>query len=188
MRRPGRFQWLVVLMCAASVVLVAGGTARAQDVPTVSDPTVSGSTVVERIAKFREETWRWQRLMRRPRTPYYGYPERWTSEVFRQWALEVWRGRALRMRAAAGSPPRLSAWLCIHRREGPWTANTGNGYYGGLQMDLTFQRMYGLYLLRSKGRAHRWTPTEQIWIAVRAYRSGRGFYPWPNAARACGLI
>ncbi|MDQ3670148.1 MAG: hypothetical protein M3377_07725, partial [Actinomycetota bacterium] len=63
MRRPGRFLWLVVLMCAASVALVAGGTARAQDVPTVSDPTVSGSTVLERIAKFREETWRWQRLM-----------------------------------------------------------------------------------------------------------------------------
>jgi hypothetical protein len=25
-------------------------------------------------------------------------------------------------------------------------------------------------------------------VAERAYRSGRGFYPWPNSARACGLI
>jgi hypothetical protein len=25
-------------------------------------------------------------------------------------------------------------------------------------------------------------------VAERAYRSGRGFYPWPNTARACGLI
>jgi hypothetical protein len=27
-----------------------------------------------------------------------------------------------------------------------------------------------------------------MWVAERAYRSGRGFYPWPNTARACGLI
>src|SRR4051812_14293335 len=32
----------------------------------------------------------------------------------------------------------LSAWLCIHSGEGSWTANTGNGYYGGLQMDYSF--------------------------------------------------
>ena len=28
----------------------------------------------------------------------------------------------------------LAGWLCIHAREGAWNANTGNGYYGGLQM------------------------------------------------------
>ncbi len=65
---------------------------------------------------------------------------------------------------------------------------TGNGYYGGLQMDIEFQRMYGADLLRRKGTADRWTPIEQIWVAERAYRSGRGFYPWPNTARSCGLI
>jgi len=36
---------------------------------------------------------------------------------------------------AVGSPS--AAWLaqarCVHLREGPWTANTGNGYFGGLQ-------------------------------------------------------
>ena len=55
-------------------------------------------------------------------------------------------------------------------------------------MDLTFQRLYGSYLLRRKGTADRWTPVEQMWVAWRAYHSGRGFYPWPNTARACGLI
>lgn len=84
--------------------------------------------------------------------------------------------------------PRLSAWVCIHNYEGAWNANTGNSYYGGLQMDLGFQNTYGPELLRSKGTADHWTPAEQIMVADRAYESGRGFYPWPNTARYCGLI
>lgn len=84
--------------------------------------------------------------------------------------------------------PRLSAWVCIHNYEGAWNANTGNGYYGGLQMDLGFQGTYGPELLRAKGTANNWTPAEQIMVADRAYDSGRGFYPWPNTARTCGLI
>ena len=35
------------------------------------------------------------------------------------------------------------AFLCIHSYEGGWTSNTGNGYYGGLQMDWGFMRTYG---------------------------------------------
>ena len=31
-------------------------------------------------------------------------------------------------------------WRCIHEHEGAWNANTGNGYYGGLQMTLWFQQ------------------------------------------------
>ena len=83
-------------------------------------------------------------------------------------------------------------WLCIHRYERHpgqgWATRTGNGYYGGLQMDISFQRAYGGELLRRKGTANRWTAAEQMWVAERAYRSGRGFYPWPNTARYCGLI
>ena len=76
---------------------------------------------------------------------------------------------------------------CIQRFEGAW--NDPNApYYGGLQMDMHFQRLYGGYLLRRKGTADRWSPLEQMWFAWRAHRSGRGFYPWPNTARACGLI
>jgi Transglycosylase-like domain len=82
----------------------------------------------------------------------------------------------------------LSAWLCIHAGEGAWNANTGNGYYGGLQMDYGFMSTYGGHLLRSKGTADNWTPAEQMMVAERAHDSGRGFYPWPNTARKCGLI
>jgi hypothetical protein len=28
----------------------------------------------------------------------------------------------------------VQGWLCIHSKEGAWDAQTGNGYYGGLQM------------------------------------------------------
>ncbi|HET7648740.1 MAG TPA: hypothetical protein VFK17_09220 [Gaiellaceae bacterium] len=80
------------------------------------------------------------------------------------------------------------AFLCIHRYEGAWNANTGNGYYGGLQMDVGFQSRYGAEYLRRWGTADNWPTWAQLHAAVRAYRSGRGFYPWPNTARVCGLV
>lgn len=95
-----------------------------------------------------------------------------------------WHWRASRQFA---SPPHKSAWLCIHSYEGSWTDPNGP-YYGGLQMDLSFQRAYGAHLLQRKGTADHWTPLEQMWVAERAHRAGRGFYPWPNSARYCGLI
>jgi hypothetical protein len=36
------------------------------------------------------------------------------------------------------------------------------------------------------GLANTWTPAEQIVVAERAYRK-RGFAPWPNTSRACGV-
>jgi hypothetical protein len=100
----------------------------------------------------------------------------------------IWRRRAVavRRRFAIG-PPHRSAWLCLHRYEGSWR-DDGAPYYGGLQMDIGFQQHYGRVLLRTKGTANHWTPLEQMWIAEKAYRAGRGFYPWPNTARYCGLI
>ena len=77
-------------------------------------------------------------------------------------------------------------FACIHQYEGSWTADTGNGYYGGLQMDRQFQRTYGARLYSSKGTADHWTAAEQISVAIVAYAS-RGFSPWPNTRRPCGL-
>jgi hypothetical protein len=81
-----------------------------------------------------------------------------------------------------------SAFLCIHHYEGAWDSNTGNGYYGGLQMDRRFQSLYGAEYMAKWGTADNWPAWAQLRAAVRAYRAGRGFYPWPNTARACGLI
>lgn len=98
--------------------------------------------------------------------------------------------------AVRGSLGNVSNWNCIHSHErgaAGWATNTGNGYYGGLQMDYDFMSTYGAELLRAKGTADKWTPAEQMIVAQRAHdgyggHAGRGYYPWPNTARACGLI
>ncbi|MBA2615752.1 MAG: transglycosylase family protein [Actinobacteria bacterium] len=168
---------------AAVLSLFAAFAAEAPAAPvTAEDPTI------ERIQALRKATWRWQRLMRVSLTPANYRAEASPSASFRAWVLEHWREEARNARHAGLNPPRLGSWLCIHRHEGPWKANTGNGYYGGLQMDRAFQRAWGADLLRRKGAANRWLPIEQIWVAERAYRSGLGFRPWPNTARYCGLL
>lgn len=201
-----------VLAALLATALMGAGTAAAQETdtttteptttetePTETTPAPTSTTTTDRyraerlrilrkIRALRRETWRWQRLMRVPLTRPTRAAERSESLAFQRWVLRSWRQKAGRMRWRAHHPRRLEAWLCIHRHEGPWNANTGNGYYGGLQMDVQFQRTYGADVVRRKGLAHRWGYLEQIWVAERAYRSGRGFYPWPNTARYCGLI
>jgi hypothetical protein len=138
-----------------------------------------------RIERLRTETWYWQRLMGvRPS----GVRVRTLAAVSvkRMRLLEgLWRRRLRTASRNAHNPPQLSAWLCIHRYEGRWD-DSGAPYYGGLQMSYPFQQTYGGWLLREKGTADHWSPLEQIWTAVRAHRT-RGFTPWPNTARACGL-
>jgi hypothetical protein len=168
-------------------VLVLAFSALAGEAPAATTEP-SRAEVIEKVRTARVATWRWQRLMGVRRTPYYRGAELATTAAGRLEVLRRWRERAAMVRRRAYDPPHLRAWLCIHRHEGPWNANTGNGYYGGLQMDRTFQRQYAPRFVRRKGLAHRWKPIEQIWVAERARRSGRGFYPWPNAARMCGLI
>jgi hypothetical protein len=144
------------------------------------------TTLLEQIRKHRDETWRWQRVMGRSLTPT-SYAERHASVRYRVWIRDVWRRRTVKARRRAHRPPHLRAWLCIHRHEGRWR-DPDALYYGGLQMDLAFQRTYGLRLLRRKGTADHWTPLEQMWVAEKALRAGRGFHPWPVSARRCGLL
>ena len=178
-------------------LLVAGALAApaAADTPphVASTPDAGTRTAkVEQIVEFRAETWRWQTLMRTPRTPAAFSERRFTDADYLEWVRDLWRRRAAQAERLAANPPHRKQWLCIHRyerdpRQG-WRTRTGNGYYGGLQMDLDFQRAYAPAFLRRKGTADSWTPVEQMWVAERAYRSGRGFRPWPNTARYCGLL
>lgn len=97
-------------------------------------------------------------------------------------------GKAQSAHSAGLSPTALlRAFNCIHRYEGDWNANTGNNYYGGLQMDMNFQQTYGADYLRAWGTANLWPPMVQIAVAIRAYLSGRGFNPWPVSSRLCGV-
>ncbi|MGD9573255.1 MAG: transglycosylase family protein [Thermoleophilia bacterium] len=85
--------------------------------------------------------------------------------------------------------PHYDELMCIaeHESHGTWDINTGNGYYGGLQMDRTFQQTYSPGLYARKGTADNWTQEEQMRTAEKAI-VGRGFSPWPNTARMCGLL
>jgi hypothetical protein len=110
--------------------------------------------------------------------------------------LRLWQRRSALAALAVSEhrfEPQIPAWLndsflCIHHYEGAWNSNTGNGYYGGLQMDMRFQASYGADFLRRWGTADAWPVWAQLQTAARAYQSGRGFSPWPNTAQACGLI
>jgi hypothetical protein len=147
----------------------------------------SEAGLVRQIHHYRRVTWRWQAVMGVGRTPASGSSLKDPSRKYKVWVRNLWKHRAKRARRLAAHPPHKPGWLCIHRSEGAWD-DPGAPYYGGLQMDIGFQRHYGPHLLRSKGTADHWSPLEQMWVAERAHRSGRGYYPWANTARACGLI
>jgi hypothetical protein len=180
--------------CALGVALACAATLRAEptpeppaetttpEPPAETEPQRDQREIQRQIDRYRHETWRWQRTMGRKLTRKLKDPP---VDVHAK--IAVWQRVALKTRKRAQNPPHKRQWLCIHRFEGAWN-DPNPPYYGGLQMDLGFQRAYGGGLLSSKGTANRWTPLEQMWAAERAHRAGRGFYPWPNTARYCGLI
>ncbi len=65
---------------------------------------------------------------------------------------------------------------------GNWAANTGNGYYGGLQFSLGTWRAYGGAGLPSS--ASRLT---QIAIATKVRNASGGYGAWPACSQALGL-
>lgn len=138
------------------------------------------------IVTMREKTWEAQDRAGERRWPTR-YLERHGSERYLNHLARMWRHRLKAVPSLPALPPHYSAWMCIHRYEGSWT-DGGAPYWGGLQMDLAFQRAYAPSLLERKGTADHWTPLEQMWVAENAYSSGRGFSPWPNTARYCGLL
>lgn len=146
------------VVCLAVVASTTAGTLAD---PSPAAPSGEGlfapgrTYLVPLIDHWRSETWRWQRLMGKPRTPSSFSPRTSRNLPYRQWVLQLWKKRAQRARELASSPPRLRNWLCIfrherHPRQG-WRTNTGNGFYGGLQMNIAFQRRYASWLLRQKG-------------------------------------
>jgi hypothetical protein len=172
-------------MCLGFGALTLTHQASAGGKTTKVVPSDGG--LARQIRHYRLQTWRWQSVMGVRRTPAKRAALRHPSRTYKRWVRDLWKRRAIRAHRRAHRPPHKAGWLCIHRHEGPW--NDPNApYYGGLQMDIGFQRTYGGRLLRTKGTADRWTPLEQMWVAEKAHRSGRGYYPWPNTARYCGLI
>ena len=69
-----------------------------------------------------------------------------------------------------------SVWDKIAQCEsgGNWAANTGNGYYGGLQFDLQTWHSYG-----GTGYPNEHTREEQIAIAEKVRQANGGYSAWP---------
>ena len=147
----------------------------------------------------REQAWHWQdiSLVQRTKTSYS--ENKAHSRPYLRWLSHTWNKRRGLAKRYAQNPPHYNEWMCIHGYEGAW--NDPNApYYGGLQMDISFQRAHGWDALQRWGTADNWNPLTQMWVAERAYRglefnngtlyqgSARGFYPWPNTARYCGLL
>jgi len=172
----------LALATASTTAFGAGNTTAQQEVGKRAALAYYGAEIV----RFRKQAWHWQHVMGMPLTQ----PPRRTLADLTPRAAEntaaLWRRRSDRLYAQAQRPPHLHQFLCIHHFEGSWT-DTGAPYWGGLQMDRSFQASYGGWLYRTKGTANNWSPLEQIWTAERALHS-RGYWPWPNTARYCGLL
>jgi len=91
--------------------------------------------------------------------------------------------------AYAHRRPIIDGLKCIHTYEGAWNAVSATvpTYYGGLQMEASFEEAYGADVLAYRGgHANTWSRHDQLMVGVRGYRV-RGYTPWPAAAAACGL-
>jgi hypothetical protein len=182
---------ILALVTAAAAVVAVGATASGLWAATAklrssakAQPAIKAAPTKRVNPRFvrslRSTTWYWEALigLRRSRS---------AASLRSDRALRFWQARARRVRLLAARPPHRRAWLCIHRFEGSWS-DSGDPYWGGLQMDRGFMRTYATRALLRRGWANRWTPLEQMWVAERAHRNGRGFYPWPNTAHSCNLI
>jgi hypothetical protein len=171
---------VIVLAGTVSSLSAASPPHRAVPKPGTLTARVAPKVNARLTRRLRAVTWRWEVVMGRRRS-------RLAAPLDTRKALRFWRWQARTVRRLAAHPPHRSGWQCIHHFEGSWR-DSGDPYWGGLQMDRGFMRHYAPRLLLRKGWADRWSPLEQMWVAEHALRSGRDFYAWPNTARACGLI
>lgn len=116
--------------------------------------------------------------------------ERYTVDVPTLEAMDArWHARSHRYKLRLiRRAPVYAALACIHSYEGSWDAYSPAGpYYGGYQMDPSFEASYGPGYVQLWGDASNWPAAMQTAAAYRATRSV-GYTPWPNSAALCGLL
>jgi len=87
--------------------------------------------------------------------------------------LTVKCNRRCRMRRAVRPYNAKLEQMAQCESSGRWHINTGNGYYGGLQFDLSTWRSVG-----GRGYPHQASKLEQKYRAVKLIHR-RGYAPWP---------
>jgi len=96
-------------------------------------------------------------------------------------AFAVADGVAFSTLASAGGSQAQFERLAQCESGGNWAINTGNGYYGGLQFNLSTWRGIGY-----SGYPHQASKATQI-AAGQKLHSQRGWSPWPACSRKLGL-
>ncbi|MGH3825494.1 MAG: transglycosylase family protein [Pseudonocardiaceae bacterium] len=88
--------------------------------------------------------------------------------------------------AAHAGTVRKDPWDRLAQCEsgGNWSANTGNGYYGGLQFSHGTWRSHGGGAYA--GTANQASRSQQIAIAEKVLRA-QGWKAWPSCSRRAGL-
>ncbi|HET9255394.1 MAG TPA: transglycosylase family protein [Pseudonocardiaceae bacterium] len=88
--------------------------------------------------------------------------------------------------SAQAGPARQDPWDRVAQCEsgGNWGANTGNGYYGGLQFSRGTWRSFGGGAYAST--ANRATRSQQIAIAEKVLRV-QGWRAWPTCSIRAGM-
>lgn len=142
------------------------------------------------IHHYRNRVWRIEARLGAPPSRYDWTAERkHTSAAYRLWTRHLWYTRWLHWRHVAALRPWPAWWLpqavCVHQHEGAWN-DPSAPYWGGMQMDLSFQAAYGGVFLARWGTADHWPPLDQLIAAYRGWRA-RGWEPWPASAWSCGL-
>jgi hypothetical protein len=89
---------LLAVLVTCAIALVPQATARQQAPNRVRAvkrvPPDMGAALLPVIAAHRDETWRWQRVMQRARTPYSDSARRVENLAYRRWVLRLWKHRA----------------------------------------------------------------------------------------------
>ena len=183
----------VLALVFLSFALTAA-TAEA-DPPSQRDSRRSACpTAHEGLRFYIDATNRWRRLMGEPArqlaAAVVGCPRHlasvWRTKArsarkqYRRYVVRERRERAAYFRAL------YEKFRCVHEHEGAWN-DPDAPYYGGLQMDVSFQRAYGPEFYTRWGTADRWPVYAQLLAAERGWQA-RGWHPWPTTARACGLL
>jgi len=167
------------LLVALLVVLVVAAIVTTQARAATTSQKLHKSTTV--VAWYKGEGW-WHL---RPGFRKCG-DIRWDRPAARCWRhranLRWHRARVVRLTPRPQATGHVAGWLCIHSREGAWNAQTGNGYYGGLQMSYGWMGLVGNAALLS--------PEQQMAAAETGYRQS-GYSSawlagqWPNTYPPC---
>jgi hypothetical protein len=178
-----RLRKLMILSGAIFIVVAVTNTAQAtfsasNEIPTVVEkPKTINVTYMGKTAQQWHARAVWRTKQRNKAWKYRDELQKDTERLRTILKYEIQN---------VGSHPTERAFLCIHSYEGAW--NDPNApYYGGLQMDMSFQKAYGPEFLAAWGTADNWPISVQMAVAMRAYLSGRGYGPWPNTRRYCNL-